>query len=154
MAGGIKVPVILNNGELQYSYREALGRGITKPAFVRAIDTLIDHGLLDIARPGSGGKQRDVSLYGISERWRKWGSPEFDPGKPRVKDTRKGRGFAVYWKKKRDEESIFGNENVTEAGNEIVTPKGDFEADFHLSCNKNVTPKKTRKRRKGASPLH
>ena len=155
MAGGIKVPMILNNGQLQYSYQEALQRGITKPAFVRSIDTLIAHGLIDISRPGSGGKQRDVSLYGISERWRKYGTPEFNPGKARVKDIRQGRGFSVMWNRRRKEEfeAIFGNDFVTGFSNDFVTPKKDFEGDSNVSCNENVTPIKARKRRKGASLL-
>ena len=154
--GGIKIPVILNNGELQYSYKTALEGGITRPAFARAIDTLIAHGFLDIAHLGSGGRDRDASLYSLSDRWMKWGTPEFDPGKQRPRDTRKGRGFSVMWQRKRDEEfeAIFGNGGVTGAGNAGVTPNLDFEGDSDASSNTNVTPKKSRKRRKGASPLH
>jgi len=82
--------MILNNGQIQYSYKEAIERGITRPAFARALDTLIQRGFIDIAKQGSGGKHRDASLYSISERWRKWGRADFDPGKPRIKRHARG----------------------------------------------------------------
>lgn len=154
--GGIKVLMTMNNGELQYSYKTALEAGITRPAFARAIDTLISHGFLDIAHLGSGGRDRDASLYSLSDRWMKWDTPEFDAGKQRPKDTRKGRGFSVMWQRKKDEEfeAIFGNAGVTGPGNAGVTPKSGFEGNSDVSSNANVTPKKDKKRRKGASPLH
>jgi len=59
---------------------------------MRAIDTLIEHGFLDISHSGSGGKKGDKSLYAISERWKVWGTDAFTPVS-RPKDTRAGRGF-------------------------------------------------------------
>jgi hypothetical protein len=151
--GGMKMPMILNNGEIQYSYKEAFERGITRPAFARALDVLIQRGFIDIAKQGSGGKHRDASLYSISERWRKWGQEDFDPGKLRVKDTRGGRGFARYWQKRKDEEfeAIFGNDSFTDMSKQNVTPKSDFEGDFEVSSKQNVTPIKGKKQRKAAS---
>lgn len=155
MSGGVKVPMIMNNGQIQYTYKEALKRGITRRAFALAIDRLIEHGFIDIAKQGSGGKQGDVSLYSISERWRKWGTSEFDSGRARVKDTRQGRGFAVVWKRRRNEapESTFGNNSYTQAGIQNGTPKSDFEVESELSNIQNVTRKKSKKRPRGAAPL-
>ena len=112
---GEKRWMILNNGELQYSYAEAQGKGITRPRFTRALDDLINHGFIDIAHSGSGGKKGDLSLYSISERWRAYGTDKFIPA-TRPKDTRGGRGFSAYWQKKR-----------ANVGNEIVTRKRRFE---------------------------
>ena len=64
------------------------------------LDTLIAKGFIDVAWSGSGGKKGDKSLYGISERWRDWGTDKFIKAS-RPKDTRKGRGFAAYWKRKK-----------------------------------------------------
>lgn len=155
MSGGVKVPMIMNNGQIQYTYKEALKRRITRRAFALAIDRLIEHGFIDIAKQGSGGKHGDVSLYSISERWRKWGKPDFDQGEARAKDTRQGRGFAAVWKRRRNEESesIFGNNAYTQAGIQNVTPKSDFEVESELSNIQNVTRKKSKKGLRGASPL-
>jgi len=99
--GRQKERVILNNGALEYSYSEAEKKGITRSRFMRAIDALVERGFIDIAHSGSGGRKGDKSLYGISERWRKFGTPDFVcAGRPR--DRRQGRGFQKgneYWKK-------------------------------------------------------
>ncbi len=84
--------VILNNGEIEYCYSEAEKRGITRPRFMRSIDSLVESGLIDIAHSGSGGKKGDKSLYAISGRWQKFGTDDFVPGQ-RPKDKRSGRGF-------------------------------------------------------------
>ena len=94
--------VILNNGELEYTYAEAEKKEppILRAAFMRALDGLIQYGFIDVAHSGAGGKKGDKSLYAISERWKKWGKDDFVEAS-RPKDTRQGRGFAVYWKKNR-----------------------------------------------------
>lgn len=74
---------ILNNGELVYTYEEAASRGISRPAFTRALDSLIDHGFLDITATGAG-QYRVTTLYAMSDRWKKWGTDEFVE-KPRRK---------------------------------------------------------------------
>lgn len=84
--------VILNNGELTYCYSEAEKRGISRATFMRRIDELVEHGFIDIAHSGSGGKKGAKSLYAISDRWRAWGTDRFVPAS-RPKDTRAGRGF-------------------------------------------------------------
>ena len=99
-----KEKVILNNGELEYTYSEAEKKNppISRYAFMQAIDCLTNIGLIDVVHKGSGGKKGDKSLYAISERWRYWGTEDFIEN-PRPKDTRKGRGWARYWEKKRIE---------------------------------------------------
>jgi predicted transcriptional regulator of viral defense system len=76
-SGGKRRYVVANQGEIQFTYREAQEKyGISRNAFRSAIDQLVAVGLIDIARTGSG-LHRDVTLYSISERWRLYGTPEF-----------------------------------------------------------------------------
>ena len=68
---------LTNNGEIQFTYTEAEEKwGISNGRFTRAIDDLIRVGLIDIAKTGCGLHQ-DVTLYAISERWKKYGTAEF-----------------------------------------------------------------------------
>lgn len=68
---------IENQNEIQFTYREAKEKyGISRSAFRDAIDQLVRVGLIDISKQGSG-LHRDVTLYGISDRWRLYGTPEF-----------------------------------------------------------------------------
>ncbi len=85
--------LVSNNGAIRYTYKEAEGLGITRPAFQRAIDALLARGFIKIAHHGSGGKQGDVSLYEISDKWQEW--KKGDVIFIRKKDTRKGVGFAA-----------------------------------------------------------
>ena len=67
-----------NKRELIFPYREAEDRfGISQPRFTRAIDELIENGFLDIVKAGIG-VAREATVYGLSERWRKYGTPEFE----------------------------------------------------------------------------
>lgn len=91
-SGRKKERVILNNGQIQYSYSEAEKKGILSGSFMRAIDTLIEHGFIDISHSGNGGKKGDMNLYSISDRFEKWGTDIFVLA-TRPKDTRSGRGF-------------------------------------------------------------
>ncbi len=68
---------ITNNGEIQFSYKEAEEKwGILSGRFTRAIDEMIRVGLIDIVKTGFG-LYKDVSLYAISDRWEKFGTDEF-----------------------------------------------------------------------------
>jgi hypothetical protein len=68
---------ITNNGEIQFTYDEAEERwGISEGRFLRAIDQLVEVGLIDITKSGFG-LHKDVSLYAISDRWEKYGTAEF-----------------------------------------------------------------------------
>lgn len=68
---------LTNNGEIQFTYLEAKEKwGILGSRFTRAIDDLIRVGLIDIAKTGCG-LHKDVTLYAISDRWKKFGTDEF-----------------------------------------------------------------------------
>jgi hypothetical protein len=91
---GKKRWVIVNNGEIEYTYSEAKKkRGFTKPRFHAAIKELVEKGLIDITHAG-GGYDGDKSLYAISDRWKKYGTPEFE-SVTMQKDTRQARGFST-----------------------------------------------------------
>jgi DNA-binding PadR family transcriptional regulator len=69
--------VITNNGEIQFTYIEAEEKyGLSSGKFTRAIDELLEKGLIEITKSGFG-LQRDVTLYAISNRWEKYGTDEF-----------------------------------------------------------------------------
>ncbi len=69
--------VIINNGQIEFTYAEAKGKyGVTNPRFTRAIDQLVEVGFIDIAKQG-GGMLKNKTLYAISDRWEKFGTEEF-----------------------------------------------------------------------------
>ena len=113
--------IILNNGEIEYTYSEAESKGISRPAFKRSLKDLVEKGFIDISHSGMGGPKGDKSKYKISERWTDWGTDDFI-FKTMEKDTRQGRGFAAYW---RNQKAIIGNAGVTPPSNKNVTPLGD-----------------------------
>ena len=91
----------MNNGHITFTYAEAEKLGYPRPTFRRAIDKLIEVGLIDLTYQGQGGYVSDngevlgeSSLYGMSDRWQDYGTDNFVM-KERKKDTRKGRGWAV-----------------------------------------------------------
>lgn len=64
---------ILNNGRIRFTYAEAEKKhGISKDQFRRARDQLIEKGFINIAQNTS------PTLYAISKRWRKYGTPKFE----------------------------------------------------------------------------
>ena len=67
---------LLNNGEIVFTYAEAEEMSIPGSTFTRAIDGLIESGLIDIASSGQG-MYRSATKYSISERWRKYGTDQF-----------------------------------------------------------------------------
>ena len=129
----------INNGEIVFPYAEAEKRfAMTRTRFRKSIDNLIQFGFIDINHHG-GGMVKDVTTYFISERWEKYGQPDFEQRK-RIKDTR-GLGFtAKNWEersgKKRRSKSKSSNENVTKVSNKNVTALDDVPC---ASGNKNVT---------------
>lgn len=68
---------IKNNGQIVFTYKEAAALGISPHAFTRALDQLVEVGLLDIAESGSG-LRREVSYYALSDRWQLYGTPRFE----------------------------------------------------------------------------
>lgn len=72
---------IANDGEIVFTYREAESKyKITQPRFSRAIDSLIEKGFIDIAKPGKP-VAKEATLYAISERWRDDDTPTFKKAK-------------------------------------------------------------------------
>ncbi len=90
----------VNDGKIQFTYREAEKLGISSKQFCKAIDELIEKGLIDLTTQGHGGWQRTPNLYAISERWRDWDTPKFKKME-RKKDKRQGKGWAYYHKIKK-----------------------------------------------------
>ena len=136
---GKEQKVIANNGEIVFPYSEAHKKfKITRPRFARAISQLVEVGFVDINHLG-GGMVKDITTYYISDRWKSYGTQEFEKME-RPKDTR-GLGFtSENWeersKKKRSTHEKIGNNNVTRTSNKNVTvPNGTPYA----SSNKNVT---------------
>lgn len=113
--------VILNNGQLVYTYDEAKRRGITRPAFARALDDLIEHGFLDVAQSGAG-LFRSATLYALSDRWKSWGTDAF-VHKSRPKGRRHPgfkKGHPPYSQKRKSS----SNGNITGSSNGIITSDG------------------------------
>lgn len=82
--------VITNGRELEFTYRDANEKyGITERRFHKAIDELVNKGLLDIVESGHG-LYKQKTKYGISERWRKYGTSDFEEV-PRPKGNHIGR---------------------------------------------------------------
>jgi hypothetical protein len=98
---------LLNNGELVFTYIEAKQKyGMTAGRFARAIDELVEKGFLDIAETGMG-LYKMTTYYGISDRWRYWGTEKFEPAK-RPEPNIRGCGFRegnTLWQKAKRKKS-------------------------------------------------
>jgi hypothetical protein len=80
--------IIINNGELIFTYAEAWDKfKIYRSTFCRSISQLVALGFIDIHHSG-GGMLKDFSKYGISERWEDFGKEKYK-NILRQKDTRK-----------------------------------------------------------------
>ena len=85
--------MFVNNGEIIYTYTEAEELGMSQSTFNRAIDSLIDHGFIDIEESGVG-MYKCATKYWISDRWRQWGTPHFEKrARPKRKRWRSDIGF-------------------------------------------------------------
>jgi hypothetical protein len=95
---GKKDWILKNNGEIVFTYKDALQKyGISYSTFRNAIDELIDKGFIDIAASGQG-TYRVVNLYSISNRWRNYGTanyelPKLRPRKPINRGFQKGNQY-------------------------------------------------------------
>lgn len=106
--------VITNNGDIVFTYKTAKARyGVTSSRFVRAIDDLILKGFLDINETGMG-VHKQTTKYTISERWRKYGTNEFERAERQKAAWNPGTKNLKTKKKS-------SNEIVTETSNENVT---------------------------------
>jgi len=64
-----------NNGSLTMTYQQVQKDGITNRQFTHALDQNIEVGFLDVAERGAMGHP---TKYAISERWRKYGTDDFE----------------------------------------------------------------------------
>ena len=96
---------IANNGEIVFTYKEAKEKYcISSGAFRDAIDELRNKGFIDIAATGMG-VHKVTTFYSISDRWKLYGTPEYEPPKLRTKKPinrgfKKGNKFGRNCKKK------------------------------------------------------
>ncbi|MGD0915693.1 MAG: hypothetical protein ABSB22_04455 [Thermodesulfobacteriota bacterium] len=58
-----------NNGKMEFTYREALYRGLTSQKFSKALRELHRLGFIDVPKPGSALKG-DFTEFSFSERWK------------------------------------------------------------------------------------
>ena len=117
--GRRKVWVITNNGEIIYPYFEAKENGFSSDQFRNGIDELQLKGFIDITHQGTGGRKPadgtgDVSMYWIDDRWIDYGTDDFrQPRNPRVKDTKRGRGWQMINKDPKLKKAIIQKRNKT-----------------------------------------
>ena len=70
-------PVIVNNGEIELRYRDAMKRlNISQATFSRSLTELVELGFLEIAEV-SCGLHRQATKWTISNRWKAYGTPDF-----------------------------------------------------------------------------
>lgn len=67
---------IINDGEMKFPYREAGFRGLTPHRFRNALIKLHRVGFIDVKKAGSALKG-DETIFLFSERWKKFGTPDF-----------------------------------------------------------------------------
>lgn len=72
---GIKRYIILNNGEFEFTYREAGFRGLTAQQYRKALKELYELGFIEIKKPGSALKG-DFTVFTLSDRWKAYKTPD------------------------------------------------------------------------------
>ena len=93
--------VDLTAGKIVFPYAEAQSKfGISPGKHNRALKQLHEFGFIDVTHFG-GGMEGDCNTYGISQRWKQFGSPDFKKkewpkdtrrkGNPKIKNHGKGR---------------------------------------------------------------
>jgi len=98
-----KKEVIYETTNLAFTYDEASAMGISQSTFHSVLKRLIELGFIDIAHQG-GFFGRDYSRFNLSDRWEKYGTPEFKHvEKKRV--LQKGLDVQTHIKKKNATES-------------------------------------------------
>ena len=112
-----------NNGELIYTYWEAEENGFSSKQFRNAIDELQAKGLIDIYHQGHGGRkpkdgEGDFTTYWIDDRWMEYGTDDFrPPRKPRPKERRQSRGWALLMKDPKKRKQIIAKRKKTVRNN-------------------------------------
>jgi hypothetical protein len=71
---------------------------MAKSTWRRAVIDLIEKGFIDLIE-GSSGQHRQPNVYGLSERWRKFGTPQFVPGD--IQRLNNGGVLGQLWKSHR-----------------------------------------------------
>lgn len=79
-----------NTQNLTFTYKQAKEYGLTQDMFLTALDSLIDRGFLDVIEYG-GGLEHRKTIYGLSDRWRKYGQSGFES----VVRTKHNRGYCA-----------------------------------------------------------
>ena len=68
--------IVYENGDIVFTYAEATFMGIKNTAFYEAVKRLIEVGFIDLDHQG-GCYGKDYSRYSFSERWRNYGTENF-----------------------------------------------------------------------------
>jgi hypothetical protein len=84
--------VITNNGEITFSYADALKLGVSRKTFHRVLRELVEkRGFVDVVERGNW-YLKESTKFAISERWKKFGTPEYQEKKLK-RSLPKGVGF-------------------------------------------------------------
>lgn len=75
MRGKKKRKLCTNYKDIIFTYTMAAKYGITIPRFTRGMDCLIEKGFIDIVNRG-GNLSHDKTIYGLSDRWEKYGKKD------------------------------------------------------------------------------
>ena len=73
-----------NEDNLSFTYKEA-SKIMHRNTYARVIRELVDHGLIKVVR--SGGLNNRCNIFGLSERWRIYGTERFVAGERVVIDS-------------------------------------------------------------------
>lgn len=68
--------LMVQEGEISFTYEEAALRGLTSQKFSRALKELHRFGFIDVKKPGSGLKG-DFTIFTMSQRWRGFANSEY-----------------------------------------------------------------------------
>jgi len=77
---GLKNTIITNQGEIIFTYSEAKELNVSSRTFRKVLhEIIVDKGFIDIAEQGIWYLKQSTK-FSISNRWRKYGTPEYQPG--------------------------------------------------------------------------
>jgi hypothetical protein len=92
--GNMRYP-ILNNGDIVFTYREALEKyGMVGKKFCGAIDDLVAKGFVEITYQGTG--PGDPSTYMLCDRWQQYGTENFKSAPQRRKRNDPNGGWNIH----------------------------------------------------------